>query len=71
MYNKESYVNVINTVDFTEETVHDKLCKVGADKSPGVDGIHPVMSRNLEVVISNPLSHIFSQSLLCNVVPHD
>ena len=44
MYNKASNINALNTVDFTEETVHDKLCKLRADKSPGVDGIHPVVS---------------------------
>ena len=70
MYNKTSYINALNTVDCTEETVHDKLCKLRADKSPGVDGIYPVVLKNLVNVISKPLSHIFNQSLLCNVVPH-
>ena len=37
MYNKASYKNALNTVDFTEEAVYDKLCKLRADKSPGVD----------------------------------
>ena len=31
MYNKSSHRNALNTVDFTEETVHDKLCKLRAD----------------------------------------
>ena len=39
MYNTASNKNALNTVDFTEETVYDKLCKLRADKSPGVDGI--------------------------------
>ena len=39
MYNKASHKNALNTVDFIEETVYDKLCKLRADKSPGVDGI--------------------------------
>ena len=29
------------------------------------------MSKNLANVIFKPLSHIFYQSLLCNIVPHD
>ena len=71
MYNKASYKNALNTVDFTEETVYDKLCKPRADKFPGVDGICPVVLKNLANVIFKPLSHIFGQSLLCNIVPHD
>ena len=39
MYNKASCKNALNTVDFTEETVYDKLCKLRADKSAGVDRI--------------------------------
>ena len=71
MYNKASYINALNTVYFNEETVYDKLCKLRADNSPGVDGVYPVVLQNLANVISNPLTHISNQSLLCNVVPHD
>ena len=71
MYNKASYINALNTVVITEETMHDELCNLRADKSPGVDGVYPVAIKNLANVISKPLSHIFNQSLSCNVVPHD
>ena len=43
MYNKASYISALNAVYFTEEIVYDKLCKIRADKSPGVDGIYPVV----------------------------
>ena len=71
MYNKASYKNALSTVDFTEETVYDKLCKLRADKSPGVDGIYPVVLKNLVIVIFKLLTQIFSHSRLCNIVPHD
>ena len=71
MYNKASHENALNTVEFTEETVYDKPCKLRADKSPGVDGIYPVVLKSLENVTFKPLSHIFSQSLLCNIVLYD
>ena len=64
MYNKAFYVSALNTIYFTEETVYDKLCKLRVDKSPGVDGMYPVVLKNLANVISKPLSHIFSQSLM-------
>ena len=63
MYNKASYINALNIVDFADETVYDTLCKLRVDKSPGVDGIIPVVQKNLPNVISKPLSHIFNQSL--------
>ena len=53
MYNKASYKNALNTVDLTEETVYDKLCKLSADKSPGVDGIYQVVLKNLQMLFSN------------------
>ena len=71
MYNKASYANAINTVDFTQETVYDKLCKLWAKKSPCVDGIYSVVLKNLANVITTSLSYIFIQSLICNAVPHD
>ena len=40
MCNRSSYINALNTVDFNEETVYDKLCKLRADQSD-VDGIYP------------------------------
>ena len=71
MYNKASYINALNTVDFTDETVYDKLCKLSDHKSPGVDGTYPVVLENLASVISKPLNNIFYKSLLCNVMPHN
>ena len=64
MYNKASYINALNTVYFTEETMYDKLCKLRANKSPGVYGIYIVVLKNLANVIFKPLSHMFKQSLL-------
>ena len=37
MCNRAYYANTLNTVDFTEETVYDKLSKLRAGKSHGFD----------------------------------
>ena len=52
MCTKTSYLNAFDTVDFTEETVYfiyfyDNLRQLRADKSPGVDGIYPVVLKSL------------------------
>ena len=67
MCERASYVNALNTVDFTDETVCDKLCKLRADKS-GLDGIHAVVKINIRKCY---LQLISIQRLLCNIVPHD
>ena len=64
MCNKASYINALNTVDFTEETVYDKLCELRADKSLGDDGIYSVVLKNLATVISKQLSNIFTKASL-------
>ena len=51
--------------------MYDKHYKLRADKFPSVDGMYQVAAKNFANVIFEPLSHIFSQSLLCNIVPHD
>ena len=71
MCNKASYINALYTVDFTEKTLHDKHSKPRSDKYLGVDGIYQVVLKNHANVISKPLSHIFNQTLLRNIVPHD
>ena len=65
------YINSLNTVDFTEETVYDKLCKLKGGKSPGVDRIYPVVLKKSCKCYFQTIESHFSQSLLCNVVPHD
>ena len=71
MCKKALCINALNTVDFTDETVYDEPCMFRADKSPGVGGIYTVWLGNIANVIFKPLCHIFSQSLLCNVVQHE
>ena len=50
---KASHIIALNTVEFTEETEYDKLCKLRADKSPGADGIYPAVLKILQLLFSN------------------
>ena len=62
---------VLCNIDISQEVVFQKLCNLRPDKAPGVDGIYPVVLRNLAKVVSLPLSIIFSKSLQCNQIPVD
>ena len=70
MCDRASHVNALKN-DFTDETKHGELSRLRAGKTPGVDGAHAVVFKNHANVISKPLNHIFTQGLICNVVPHD
>ena len=57
MCDRTSYANALNTVDFTEEKMYDNHCKLRADKSPGVDGIYPVVLKSLAYYFQTIASH--------------
>ena len=53
----------LNNIEITRGMVEDKLLKLKVDKSPGPDGLHPRILKELGQVISYPLKIIFSKSL--------
>ncbi|ELU08432.1 hypothetical protein CAPTEDRAFT_40175, partial [Capitella teleta] len=48
----------------TEEMLRHKLNKLKIEKSPGPDGQHPRILKELKEVIAGPLADIMQQSLL-------
>ncbi|XP_056409934.1 oocyte zinc finger protein XlCOF22-like isoform X2 [Hyla sarda] len=61
--------NVLNWLNV--EMVQGKLSKVNVSKSPGPDGLHPRVLREVSSVISVPLFMIFRDSLVSGIVPRD
>ena len=55
----------------TQEEVQQRLKKIKTDKSPGPDGIHPRILRELSDVLARPLFLIFTNSILTGNVPPD
>ena len=54
---------VISTIDITPDLVRKKLQSLDPNKSPGHDNLHPHCLRELNSVISTPLSILFKKSL--------
>ena len=62
---------VLNEVDITEEVVLKKLNALKISKSPGPDGIHPRVLRELKDNLAKPLTAIFKHSLGSETVPQN
>lgn len=58
-------------IDLGEAAVRRALQKLKTDKSPGPDGIHPMVLKECAETLSKPLSIIFNKSLHSAKVPLD
>ena len=64
-------VHLLSTVDFPVSQVEAALRSLDIGKSPGPDGIHPLVLRELAPELSVPLSHIFRLSMTTASLPLD
>jgi hypothetical protein len=58
-------------VDISREAVLIKLLKLKEDKSPGPDGIHPMVLKSCAEAVAGPLSRIYQESFDSGTVPND
>ena len=58
-------------LEFSTDTVMKKLQQLKTDKSPGPDGIHPLLLRECATVLAKPLSLIFRQSYNTGILPDE
>ena len=61
--------HTLSTLTITEERIQKKLSKMRTDKSPGPDGVHPLILKNLADILSKPLAKIFNNSVQSGLVP--
>ena len=61
----------IDQIDITEEKVLKILNKLNISKSPGPDGLHPRLLKELKTSIVTPLTLIFNQSVQSGKIPED
>ncbi|CAJ0955931.1 unnamed protein product [Ranitomeya imitator] len=62
---------ILRVTNLTQEEVRNRLNKIKIDKSPGPDGIHPRVLRELSNVIDKPLFLIFRDSIATGSVLQD
>ena len=65
---REGHITVTSTVKITED-VFETLSALKPNKSPGPDGIHPKVLRELADVIATPLNIIYNKSLSTGKIP--
>jgi hypothetical protein len=58
-------------VVITESLIRKKIDKLKKDSAPGPDQIHPRVLKEMKYIISEPLAHIFRQSMNTGTVPRD
>ena len=63
--------NVLNHFIITPEIVFKKLQDLNPGKTPGPDGWHPVLLKNIADLIVQPLTILFQKSLDEGVLPGD
>lgn len=63
--------NHLTEIIITESMVSKKLKELKIDKSPGPDGMHPRLLKELSSEISEPLARMFQNSVNSGVVPSD
>ena len=61
--------STLTDLNISEEDLKKKLSKLRTDKSPGLDGVHPFVLKNLAATLSKPLLSIFNTSLQTGKVP--
>ena len=54
-----------------EGSVEKALARLQSDKSPGPDGVHPMLLKECAKFLANPLSKIFKKSLDSGTIPQD
>ena len=59
------------SVDFSEDIVMKKMQALAEDKSPGPDGIHPLLLKTCAQSLARPLAIIFQKSYDSGQVPTD
>jgi len=60
-----------NCIDLSTESVLKKLQQLPKDKSPGPDGLHPMLLRMCAMAIAKPLALTFQRSFETGLVPSD
>ena len=60
-----------DTICFSKELVYDKQQMLKTDKSPGPDGLHPMLLKECAASIAGPLSQIFQLSYDTGTLPEE
>ena len=63
--------NILQNIEITEELVFKKLSNLKQSKSPGPDGLHPRVLKELKAEVAKPLELIFNASLHSGEIPQD
>jgi hypothetical protein len=70
-FDSRNVQSVLEYIDVTDDKVKSFLLKLNTSKSPGPDGLHPRVLKELAEIINKPLCVIYQQSLTEGVLPSE
>ncbi len=70
-FDERDYDHPLTDFQITPDMVKKKLQKLNPSKSPGPDGMHPRVLRELKDQIAGPLCHVYSKSLQQGILPKE
>ena len=65
------FTTTLHSITISPSQIEKKLSKLNPTKSPGPDGIHTRILREVSAEISQPLAHLYSRSLRSGEVPQE
>eukprot|EP00794_Sanderia_malayensis_P014125 gene14125-15603_t len=68
---EKCYESILSSIDITEAMILNKLSDLNISKSPGPDGLHPRVLKELRVSLLKPLQIIFSCSIRNGKLPDE
>jgi hypothetical protein len=67
---KKAFEKELNEIEFGKDKIQNLLKNLDISKSPGPDGMHPKVLKELSDVIAEPLADVFRKSLAESTLPH-
>ena len=68
---EKKQVPELNDISINPEIVYEHLKNLKISKSPGPDGLHPRILKELKSVLSQPLAIIFNNSIITSKLPDE
>ena len=65
------FTTTLDSITISPAQIEKKLSKLNPTKSPGPDGIHTRILKEISAEISQPLAHLYSKSLRSGEVPQE
>ena len=68
-FQDRAFLTILDNITFTQDMVRECLSKLDHSKSPGPDGVHNRVLKELADILAQPVADLFNESMDSGVVP--